>query len=86
MPFALRAVMEETTRTAADWPGALHTELTRNPRGCLTPAPEHGAAATFSPTHQDVQMSDQRYDDTGGPATRSASELAGTGRPRRRVT
>jgi hypothetical protein len=36
----------------------VHAKLTRNPRGGLTPAQEHGAAWTSSPADKDDQAND----------------------------
>jgi hypothetical protein len=47
---------------------ALHTELTRNPRGGLTPAQEHGAAGTFSPeTTRTIRCSTDAREQAGEP-------------------
>jgi hypothetical protein len=73
MPFATRAVIKEAAR------GALHTELTRNPRSGLTPAQEHGAAGTFSPRGQDYQMNhNSGRDAVGARPWRTAAVVVAT--------
>jgi hypothetical protein len=46
------------TRLLAGRAPGVHAKLTRNPRGGLTPAQEHGASWTSSPADKDDQAND----------------------------